>query len=124
MHRGGVVESKFVSKARAIIAFNDWCRANLPTDGSPIAHELSLHIVMRYNTTPTFGLKQLYSILPYSEPQLRRHLRRLEQENWVLVRQDPVDARNRHVQPTEKMLDAYTTYFTLFLSTAASLKED
>ena len=118
------MQSKYTQKARAIIALNDWCRANLPTDGSPIAHELSLHIVMRYNSTPTFGLKQLYNILPYSEPQLRRHLRRLEQENWVLVQQDPVDARNRHVQPTEKMLDAYSTYFSLFLSTASKIAED
>lgn len=79
---------------------------------------------MRYDSTPTFGLKQLYSILPYSEPQLRRHLRRLEQENWVLVRQDPVDARNRHVLPTEKMLDAYSNYFSLFYATAEKIEED
>jgi DNA-binding MarR family transcriptional regulator len=116
--------SNFTDKARAIITLNDWCRANLPTDGSPIAHELSLHIVMRFDSNPTLGLKQLYSTVPYSEPQLRRHLRRLEQENWVLVRADPVDARNRHVLPTEKMLDAYANYFSLFHSVAEKLDED
>lgn len=117
--------SNYTQKARAIITLNDWCRANLPTDGSPIAHELSLHIVMNYdNTAPTFGLKQLYSILPYSEPQLRRHLRRLEQDNWVQVLQDPVDARNRHVEPTDKMLNTYADYFSLVVSTAMLLKEE
>lgn len=118
------MESKFNHKARAIIALNDWCRANLPTDGSPIAHELSLHIVMNNDTAPIFGLKQLYGILPFSEPQLRRHLRRLEQDNWVMVLQDPVDARNRHVEPTDKLLNTYEDYFRLVFSTAMHLKED
>ena len=116
--------AKYTHKARSIVAMNDWCRTNLPTDGSPIAHELSLHIVMNYDTAPTFGLKQLYSILPYSEPQLRRHLRRLEQDKWVFVSQDPIDARNRHVEPTDKMLNTYADYFKLFVSTAMMLKDD
>ncbi len=79
---------------------------------------------MNYDAAPSFGLKQLYSVLPYSEPQLRRHLRRLEQENWVLVHQDPVDARNRHVAPTEKLLNAYSDYFRLVVSAAALLNEE
>lgn len=118
------MESKFTHRARAIIALNDWCRSNLPTEGSPIAHELSLHIVMRYKSAPTFGLKQLYGVLPYSEPQLRRHLRRLEQQNWVTVLQDPVDARNRYVEPTDKMLTTYDDYFRLVVATAMRLEEE
>lgn len=114
--------SQYEQKARAIIDLNNWCRANLPTEGSPIAHELSLHIVMNYDGAPSFGLKQLYNVLPYSEPQLRRHLRRLEQENWVLVNQDAVDARNRRVAPTEKLLNTYAHYFKL-LASAAPLME-
>lgn len=114
----------YTQKARAIIDLNNWCRTNLPTEGSPIAHELSLHIVMNNDAAPSFGLKQLYSVLPYSEPQLRCHLRRLEQENWVLVNQDAVDARNRHVAPTEKLLNAYADYFRLVASAATLLEKE
>lgn len=77
---------------------------------------------MNYDGAPSFGLKQLYNVLPYSEPQLRRHLRRLEQENWLLVNQDAVDARNRRVAPTEKLLNTYAHYFKL-LASAAPLME-
>lgn len=118
------MESNNNQKARAIIAMNGWCRANLPADGSPIAHELSLHIVMNNDRAPIFGLKQLYGVLPYSEPQLRRHLRRLEEDNWVLVLQDPVDARNRYVEPTDKMLSTYENFFRLVINTASLMKED
>lgn len=116
--------SKYNKKARAIIALNNWCRTHLPTEGSPIAHELSLHIVMNYDAVSSSGLKQLYGVLPYSEPQLRRHLRRLEQENWVLVHQDEIDAHNRHVAPTEKLLNAYAAYFRLVASAATELEKE
>lgn len=105
--------------AKALIKIRNWANANLPVYGSLICYDLALHVLAVDGASPA-GLKQLYGTLPYSEAHLRRHLRRLERDEWISLKQHPADARNRSIEPTAKMLNAYRDYFLLYVTPAAA----
>jgi hypothetical protein len=107
--------------AKALIELRNWGDANLPTYGSLICYDLALHLLSGVGEERPIGLKQTYLALPYSEAHLRRNLRRFEQDNWVELKQHPDDARNRLIEPTEKMLNAYREYFLLCIAVSASI---
>jgi hypothetical protein len=106
--------------AKALVELREWGNAHLPTYGSLICYDLALHVMASVGHT-TVSLKQVYMALPYSEAHLRKHLRRFEKDDWVLMKRHPEDARNRMIEPTQKMLDAYQQYFLLYLTVAANI---
>ena len=110
----------FSRNARALVELREWGNAHLPTYGSLICYDLGLHVMASVGKE-TASLKQVYRALPYSEAHLRRHLRRFEKDEWVLLKQHPDDARNRTIEPTQKMLSAYQEYFLLYLTVATNI---
>jgi DNA-binding MarR family transcriptional regulator len=107
--------------AKVLIEKRNWADSHLPTYGTLICYDLALHVLRAVGGETPVALKQLYRTLPYSEAHLRRQLRRFEEDQWVRSRPHPDDARNRFVEPTEKMLSAYREYFLLYLAVAASI---
>ena len=107
--------------AEALIELRNWAGAHLPVYDSLICYDLALHVLCAAGEERPVGLKQIYRALPYSEAHLRRHLRRFEQDQWVRLKQHPSDARNRLIEPTEKMLSAYRDYFLLYVAVAATI---
>lgn len=107
--------------AKALIDLRNWADTHLPTYRSRICDDLALTVLSEADQDAPVALKKLYRMLPYSEAHLRRQLRRLEDDSWVQMKPHPIDARNRFIEPTSKMLQAYREYFLLYLTLASKI---
>ena len=85
-----------VSVVDRSLAIRRWERARLPMADSALGHELFMtlarHSLLRPGDRAPL-LKQVYLDMPFSEKGVRLHLRRLESDGWVRLRQDGGDSR-------------------------------
>lgn len=112
----------YAYNAKVLKNIRVWTNANLPLYGTYIGYDLAIQILESCDKTHRLSLKEIYHSLPHSEPQLRRKLRAFEKDGWVRLLKNIHDQRNCHVEPSEKMLDAYDKYFHLIASQGRDIK--
>lgn len=93
-----------------LLKLRSWLNASLPSYGSAAALDLMLFIIANLNGGQGARLKDLYRSLPYSESNIRRYLRLMEKDGWIVVRKDDHDLRNHIALPTLKLLGAFRDY--------------
>lgn len=92
------------------ISVREWEKRHLPIEQSALA--LDLFLLIAYNTLigKPLTLKILFYSIDFSEAGIRKHLRRLLNEEWCLLVGNEHDRRLRHVVAQPKMLQALNAY--------------
>ena len=82
----------------------NWIVKNFPGGSAPILVQAAYTVAVWTVQGRPISLKGLINSLGCSEAGLRKPLKRLVDEGWVVIERDPVDQRVRRVSATEKML--------------------
>ena len=101
---------KLIPITKSVLRVREWERKNLPIEQSQLA--LDLFLIISYNTLieKPLTLKQLFHSIDFSEAGIRKHLRRLLNEEWCQLRGDSNDKRLKLVVAQPKMLLALDEY--------------
>lgn len=93
-----------------VIRVREWEKKHLPIEQSALA--LDLFLLISYNTLigRPLTLKTLFHSVDFSEAGVRKHLRRLQSEEWCSLIGNERDRRLRHVVAQPKMLQALNAY--------------
>ena len=96
--------------AEELLRLRTWANDSLPAYGSSAAVDMMLYVIAHHRGASGSRLKDLYLSLPYSESNLRRYLRLMEKDGWVVLQADADDHRNHLVSPTPRLLAAFEDY--------------
>lgn len=94
-----------------------WEKINIPNGQSGIAVEICLLISHYTMTGSPLTLKTLFYSMEFSEAGIRKQLRYLIKEQWILLLGNSKDKRLKHVLATEKMLNTINNYSSLIKAT-------
>jgi hypothetical protein len=84
---------------------------HLPIGHSFIPFDLLLQVCLhevRYQDQP-LSMKALFASLPYSDMGVRYHLRRLIENEWIVIDKNDMDPRMRSVSATDKTFTQFAT---------------
>lgn len=85
-------------------------RETLPTHQSLLVYDLLLLVAYEQSHGRRTMMKNIFMSLPHSATGIRRHLRILLKDKWLLVSRDQEDRRVRHLGLTEKGIRALLQY--------------
>jgi hypothetical protein len=104
--------------ASASMALRRWELAHLPTNSSHLGFELFMMLVHESaldQGRESIMLKRIYLSLPFSEKGLRIHLRRLEEDGWIVVQKSEGDFRHSRVSLSNKAWAMARKYADIFV---------
>lgn len=96
--------------AQELLKLRRWWSSNPPFNGHAAPIDLMLFLVARYDNGRGARLKDVYRSLGHSESNIRRYLRFMERDGWVVIHKDDGDMRNHIAVPTRRMLAAFREY--------------
>jgi DNA-binding MarR family transcriptional regulator len=85
-------------------------RETLPAHQSLLVYDLLLLVAYEQSHGRKTMMKSIFMSLPHSTTGIRRHLRILLKDKWLLVSRDQQDRRVRHLGLTEKGIRALLQY--------------
>ena len=85
-------------------------RETLPAHQSLLVYDLLLLVAYEQSHGRKTRMKNIFMSLPHSATGIRRHLRILVKDKWLLVSRDQQDRRVRHLGLTEKGIRALLQY--------------
>ena len=107
-------QHKTHSLLQSILSLRAWEDKHLPLKQSALAYDLLILVVHNELSGTPISLKQLFVTLKYSEAGIRKQLRRLLKEEWIKLQGIKDDKRVRVVIAQPKLLDAMTSYVSVF----------
>ncbi len=108
-----IAESERLEMLEAILRHRNWQNQHWPIGLSLIGFDVFIHIAIRSLERQFAPLKSLYAALPYSEPAIRKYLKRLIKQGFVLEHQSPEDRRSRSFSLSPKAIQVIDAYFEI-----------
>jgi DNA-binding MarR family transcriptional regulator len=91
-------------------------RADVPTYGSLIGYKIFLLLCEHELRSQHARLKDLYLDLGHSHGAVRRLVRMLQEDGWIVVETSNHDRRARHVRPTPRLRETIARFANECLS--------
>lgn len=85
-------------------------RETLPAHQSLLVYDLLLLVAYEQSHGRRTMMKNIFMSLPHSATGIRRHLRILLKDKWLLIAPDQQDRRVRYLRLTEKGIQALLEY--------------
>ena len=101
-------KNNIIEVTNLLIKIREVTSNHLPVSHSLIPYQILLVVMYHYSKNEELSVKKLFNSGAFSEMGNRYHFRKLVENKWIYLKDNPSDLRLKQTLPSEKLILAFS----------------